>query len=121
MLYWLRHVFLHRMRRLLVIFLILLFPLNVLALSMSVALPQSQPDSAAAQVTVAAPAGDAFAGDTKSDIDPDEPPSVAELHDLVNQERCLHLAGLHAGAVPPHDAAPTCHSFPPPIKPPRLA
>lgn len=107
------------MRRLLVIFLILLFPLNVLALSMSVSL--AQPDDAVAHAAVAAPAGDAFAGDSNPDIDSDEPPSVADLHDLVNQERCLHLAGSGTGAVAPHDAAPTCHSFPPPVKPPRLA
>lgn len=115
----------HRMRRLLVIFLILLFPLNVVALSMSVAL--AQPGGGAGHATLAASAevspaaADTFDCDVQCDIDPDEPPSVADLHDLVHQDGSPNLAGLGARAVPPRDAARHCHSLPPPIKPPRLA
>lgn len=105
------------MRRILVIFLILLFPLNVMALSMSVSMAQQDGASAHAGV---APA-DAFQGDTHPDIDPDEPPAAAELHDLMNQDGCLQLAAPGAAAVAPHAAAPYCFSLPPPDKPPRLA
>ncbi|KFI07114.1 hypothetical protein [Massilia sp. BSC265] len=104
------------MRRILVIFLILLFPLNVMALSMSVSMAQQ--DGASAHAGVAS--GDAFQGDTHPDIDPDEPPA-AELHDLMYQDGCLQLAVLAAAVVAPHAAAPYCFSLPPPDKPPRLA
>lgn len=105
------------MRRILVIFLILLFPLNVLALSMSVSLVQHDGASAHAGVV----SGDAFEGDTQADIDPDEPPAAAELHDFMNHDGCLQFAALGAPAVPPHSAAACCLSLPPPDKPPRLA
>ena len=105
------------MRRLLVIFLILLFPLNVLALSMSVSM--AQPDGA--NTHAGATSIGAFQGDANPDIDPDEPPSVADLHDLVHQDGRLHLAGLRAAAVPRHAAPPDRLSLPPPDKPPRLA
>ena len=107
------------MRRILVIFLILLYPLNVLALSVSVSMAQQ--DNPAAHASMAVSAGDAFQGNADPDIDPDEPPSVADLHDLVNQDSCLQLAGLAAAAVTPHDVVRYCHSVPPPIKPPRFA
>ncbi len=101
------------MRRFFVIFLILLFPLNVFALSMSVA--GAQADNAALVIE------DSAKGDTRGDIDPDEPPSSADLHDIVNHEPSLRLAAWPAGALPPHDAAPHSHSSPPPIKPPCVA
>lgn len=103
------------MRRILVIFLILLFPLNVLALSMSVSM--AQPDGAHAHAGVTS--GADFQGDP--DIDPDEPPSVADLHDLVNQDGCLYQSDRGAAALPARAAPPYCLSLPPPDKPPRLA
>jgi hypothetical protein len=107
------------MRRILVIFLILLFPLNVFALSLSVSSAQG---GGAHEHAIAALAVDGGQdAESRGDVDPDEPPSVADLHDLVNQERPLHLAGPCAGAVPLHDPAPRGHAFPPPVKPPRLA
>jgi len=115
MLYWRRHVPLHCMRRLFVIFLILLFPLNVLALSVSASCAQQ---GEAVVLALEAGAGN---GDSRGDVDPDEPPSVADLHDIVNHEPSLRLAGWPAGALAPHDAEPHSHSLPPPLKPPCVA
>ena len=107
------------MRRLLVILLILLFPLNVLALSISVS--ATQPEGASIQISTTTAAGDAFEGDASSDIDPDEPPTVAEPHDFMNLDGRPHLAGHGAAARAPQAAAPFCLSLSPPDKPPRLA
>jgi len=117
------------MRRVLVIFLVLLFPLNVFALSMSAA-TLAQPAGAKAHVHALAAAADDGAGsdagsdsggNDPNDIDPDEPPSGADLHYIVGQAGCLQFAGLAGAAVALHDAAPRCHAVPPPIKPPRAA
>jgi len=120
------------MRRVLVIFLVLLFPLNVFALSLSVA---TMPAAALAQAAGAkdhvhvaaalADAGDVADDDTGSgdpgDIDPDEPPAGADIHYIVGHAGCLHIAGLSSAAPALHDAASRCHSVPPPVKPPRAA
>jgi len=120
------------MRRVLVIFLVLLFPLNVFALSLSVA---TMPAAALAQAADAndrvhvpaalADAGEVSADDTGAgdpgDIDPDEPPAGADIHYIVGHAGCLHIAGLSSASPALHDAAPRCHSVPPPVKPPRAA
>ena len=122
------------MRRALVIFLVLLFPLNVFALSLSVA---TMPAAALAQAAdakerVHAPAaladsdlraisGCDDACNDPGDIDPDEPPAGADLHYIVGHAGCLHRAGLSSASPALHDAAPRCHSVPPPVKPPRVA
>ena len=77
------------MRRLFVIFLALLFPLNVLALSMSVAA------NAPAPIEALALSIDSQAGETVCDIDPDEPPAGMDFHDTV-----------HAVAPLPYTAPP---------------
>lgn len=105
------------MRRFLVLFLILLFPLNVFALSMSAATAQQGQDGAAALAVEAK----ASMGEVLGDADPDEPPSMADLHDILHHEPSLRLAGPPARAVPPHDAARYSHSLPPPLKPPCVA
>jgi len=105
----------HCMRRFFVIFLVLLFPLNMFALSMSASGAQ-QGDGVALVVEA-----DIGKGDLRGDVDPDEPPSVADLHDIVNHEASLRLATWPAGALPPHDAAPHSQSLPPPLKPPCVA
>ena len=120
------------MRRLFVICLILLFPLNVLALSTSVASLQagathhvaSQPASAdAAAAADAADARLAKAFDCKltCDVDPDEPPSGTDFHDTVNEavEPALALAPVRILAP----FTPTRHILSPfpPIKPPPVA
>lgn len=112
------------MRRALVIFLVLLFPLNVFALSMSVAQLHLDPASA----RIGAPAAladidldDALDCETSCDIDPDEPPSGAELHYIVGRQGTPPCADRPARVVPPHDADPRCHTIPPPVKPPRAA
>lgn len=120
------------MRRCFVIFLILLFPLNAFALSMSVA-QLHQPDAAAAGTFAAHADGVAFAiasddaqdggigSGTDCDIDPDEPPSGADVHYIVGQATCLRCARPPVARTAPHDAAPRCHSPQPPVKPPRSA
>jgi len=133
MLYW-RRVTRYRycMRRVLVIFLILLYPLNVLALSTALV----QHGHATERVLVQATHADPVAGlatelaadlaaaldcDTSCDIDPDEPPSGADLHSILGRPHGLQPAGLRGIAAPPHDAALQRRSLPPPVKPPRLA
>ncbi|RYE96707.1 MAG: hypothetical protein EOO78_20755 [Oxalobacteraceae bacterium] len=130
------------MRRVLVLFLVLLFPLNVFALSLSVStmhvctmrvasMPAAAPTQAAdAKDRVHVPAALADPGDVPDgdpgtgdpgDIDPDEPPAGADIHYIVGQAGCLHIAGLSSTPPAPHDAAPRCHAVAPPVKPPRAA
>lgn len=117
------------MRRAFVIFLILLFPLNVLALSLSVAATQA--NAVAVQLDAPSSASSTFADgdslfakvfdiDTSADLDPDEPPAM-DLHDIVNHEAGLRLNLLPGRAALCHDARRHCHSLPPPVKPPRAA
>lgn len=103
------------MRRAFVIFLILLFPLNVLALSLSVATTQHH-----APVTGDLLPDPLFAAETGADLDPDEPPAM-DLHDIVNHESVLQLPALPGRAAPRHDARGRCHCLAPPVKPPRTA
>jgi hypothetical protein len=107
------------MRRVLVIFLILLFPLNVFALSMSAASPWPQEE---AKVQVAfADSNQVDGADVDLDIDPDEPPSAGDFHYIVGHGAALQFTCLPSRAAPLHDAPPYCHAIPPPIKPPRAA
>ncbi|WP_305824475.1 hypothetical protein [Massilia brevitalea] len=119
------------MRRAFVIFLILLFPLNVLALSLSVAATQAGAAGVAVQLdapssaSTSSSAGDSlfakvFDIDTSADLDPDEPPAM-DLHDIVNHEAGLRLHLLPGRAALCHDARRHCHFLPPPVKPPRAA
>lgn len=104
-----------RMRRVLVIFLILLFPLNVAALCMTAAAVQ-QPASEAEHVYMA----DAADWDNP-DIDTDEPPASADCHDSMNERIRLRFPVLPACA--PSAYAPPGYLQPsfPPLKPPPLA
>lgn len=135
MLYW-RRVTRYRycMRRVLVIFLILLYPLNVLALSTALvqhghaterafvqpAQPGESP-GADLDAGLAADLSTALDCDAGCDIDPDEPPPGADLHSIFGRTHCLRPAGLWGIAAPPHDAALQRRAVPPPVKPPRLA
>lgn len=114
------------MRRVFVIFLILLFPLNVLALSMSASSMQ-QASVAAPSACAQAAAGDFLAdsastgpsdGQAGGDIDPDEPPSSGDFHEPVDQHGGLRLPLPPAGPLAPY--APPLHDHPSfaPIKPP---
>lgn len=105
------------MRRAFVLFLILLFPLNVFALSMSVATLGQQAPAALA----GAGQDGAFDCDNACDIDPDEPPSGAQLHYIVDRDRPAPFAGPRRAGRALHDAAPDCRAIPPPVKPPRAA
>ena len=113
------------MRRVLVIFLILLFPLNVFALSLSAASPWQHADAKAQAHAALAAAGqddgDGCPGDcdVDLDIDPDEPPSAGDVHYIVGHGASLQFTCLPSCAVPLHDAPPYCHALPPPVKPPR--
>lgn len=120
------------MRRALVLFLILLFPLNVLALTTSLVQyghAAQRPDARAAIVAPAdAAAAAAAAGlaaaldcDTSCDIDPDEPPAAGDLHAVLNEALRLQPAALSGTATPPADAARHRRAIPPPVKPPRVA
>jgi hypothetical protein len=111
------------MRRVLVIVLILLFPLNVFALSMSASLLQASVASepAAASIVIVAdiqPSGE-FSCELACDLDPDEPPGHQDLHDIVNHEAAVRWTGPPIRADLRDDAYRRCHSTPPPVKPPR--
>lgn len=119
------------MRRFFVIFLILLFPLNVLALSLSVAtagtgtaIAQAEPGASA---SVDAACLDAASPDTgldiatTSDLDPDEPPAGMDLHDIVDLRPGLPLASLRDAGASPQEARRPWHAPTPPLRPPRTA
>jgi hypothetical protein len=112
------------MRRAFVIFLILLFPLNVFALSMSVS--SIQQAGAVEHVLPSAPAdsgGDAGMDlelASLGDVDPDEPPSGMDHHDSVSGLGQVLPALPSDGLVSPH--VPLRHGLAPfpPIKPPPV-
>jgi hypothetical protein len=108
------------MRRVFVIFLILLFPLNVFALSMSVA-----SDRHAAAVEQVMPAALTDAGmemdqPSLGELDPDEPPSGMDYHDSVSGEGHLAPPLPPDGSISSH--VPFRHGLAPfpPIKPPPV-
>ena len=103
------------MRRAFVIFLILLFPLNVFALSMSVASMQQAGASVHAAV-----APDAVEMPAIGDIDADEPPAGHDFHDSVNEARRLRPAVLPDRLPPPHPLFRQGLAPVPPIKPPPV-
>jgi hypothetical protein len=115
------------MRRAFVIFLILLFPLNVFALSMSVS---SIRQANAIEHVMASPAdsgsesgsewGSGAGQPALGDLDPDEPPSGMDFHDSVYGEGQLAPALPHDGSVSPH--VPLWQGLAPfpPVKPPPL-
>lgn len=110
------------MRRVLVIVLILLFPLNVFALSLSASLFQA--DSAMdvqepAVLAVTVQPADGHACELACDIDPDEPPGHQDLHDIIHLEAALRQAGPADRSMACHDARARCCCLPPPVKPPR--
>ena len=112
------------MRRVLVIVLILLFPLNVFALSMSASLLQAATASAPEQAHVPSNGADlqtdqALACALACDVDPDEPPGHQDLHDIVYVETAPRMAGPASPTAPSHDASRPFDSPAPPIKPPR--
>jgi len=103
------------MRRAFVIFLILLFPLNVFALSMSVASMQQAGASAHAAVTP-----DAVDMTAIGDIDADEPPAGHDFHDSVNEAGRPQPAVLPDRLPPPHPPLRQGLAPVPPIKPPPM-
>ena len=116
------------MRRALVLFLILLFPLNVLALTTSLVKHGHAAERMDARATSTSAPADADAGlaaaldcDTSCDIDPDEPPAAGDLHTILNGALRLQPAGPSGTAAPPPDAAHRGRVIPPPVKPPRAA
>jgi hypothetical protein len=113
------------MRRLFVIWLILLFPLNVLAMSMSVAaFEHVRHDQHGQQhVEPAASVADSLFSqlfDTQSgaDLDADEPPAVADLHDQVNEEDQLQLVLQPGRSIAASAPLRHAQSAFPPLKPP---
>jgi len=121
------------MRRLFVICLILLLPLNMFGLAMAASALQpaeaSEPATSqhhtvhgAAKVAEAISAtylSAVFDCDFSCDIDPDEPPAGADIHDTVNEEVGLRLALLAGRVLPPGASLRPSHSSAPLLKPPR--
>jgi len=110
------------MRRAFVIFLILLFPLNVSALSMSVA--SMQPAEVSHHVHAQA-ADDSFFSSifdaaSSGDLDADEPPAVFDLHDTVNEDDILSLVLHGARQSSTHVLLPRAQLSTAPLKPPPL-
>ncbi|KQQ96494.1 hypothetical protein [Massilia sp. Leaf139] len=101
------------MRRAFVIFLILLFPLNVFALSMSVS---SMGQADAPHVS----ASDAPAMQSMGDIDADEPPTGTDFHDSLDAPAPPRLALLPGRLPSSHPPSRQGRAPSPPIKPPPV-
>ena len=106
------------MRRAFVIFLILLFPLNVFALSMSVA--SDRQAAAVEHVLTAAPADTGIDQPSLGELDPDEPPSGMDYHDSVSREGQPVAALRPDGSVSSHVPVRRGLAPFPPIKPPPV-
>ena len=123
--------FLLYMRRVFVICLILLLPLNMFALAMaaSAMLPPEPVQRVIASeplvgLTSAPVFADAYLPDnydcqSSCDIDPDEPPAGADVHDTINEELSLRLADVRGGALAPPFLSHASRSWHPLFKPPR--
>ncbi|WP_306392453.1 hypothetical protein [Telluria beijingensis] len=127
------------MRRFIVICLTLLLPLNMFALAMAASAMQPAGatehvtpsevliQTAALETDAAVPLfADAYlagAYDCQAgcDIDPDEPPAGADVHDSVHEDLGLPIGGTPGGAVAPPAPPRPSHSSFPPLKPPRQA
>jgi hypothetical protein len=119
------------MRRVFVICLILLLPLNMFALAMaaSAMLPPEPMQSAVTSeplvgLTSAPVFADAYLPDNydcqaSCDIDPDEPPAGADVHDAVNEDLSLRLANVRGGVPAPPSLSHPSQSWHPLLKPPR--
>ena len=127
------------MRRFLVICLTLLLPRNMFALAMAAS--AMQPAGATEHVTpsevlihTAALETDAavplFADaylpgpydcQAGCDIDPDEPPAGADVHDSVYEDVGLQVGCSPGGAIAPAAPPRANHASFPPLKPPRMA
>ena len=123
MLYSHHHVPQDCMRRALVIVLVLLFPLNVFALSMSASLFQAVVAPETADVSTATSADsqpdEGFVCEAACDLDPDEPPGHQDLHDIVTLEAALQTSAPADRTAARHDACRARLSIAPPVKPPR--
>jgi hypothetical protein len=115
------------MRRVFVIFLIFLFPLNVLALSMSIS---SMPPAGSTQSFFAPAHADAETdtccnvdpgSQAVFDIDPDEPPTGSDFHDWVSREARPQSVALPEESISSLVPSPRGLSPFPPLKPPPLA
>jgi hypothetical protein len=107
------------MRRAFVIFLILLFPLNVFALSMSVS--SIQQANAIEHIMTPAPADAGSELDQPlGDLDPDEPPSGMDFHDTVNGAGQVQSPLAPDGSVSFQVLARRGLAPFPPIKPPPV-
>jgi hypothetical protein len=119
------------MRRVFVICLILLLPLNMFALAMaaSAMLPPEPMQRAVTSeplvgLTSAPVFADAYLPDNydcqaSCDIDPDEPPAGADVHDAVNEDLSLRLADVRGGVPAPPSLPHPSQSWHPLLKPPR--
>ena len=108
------------MRRVFVIFLILLFPLNVLALSTSVASLSHITDTHTPVTHEASAFTNTVDLQTLGDPDSDEPPAGYDFHDSMNEEGRLQAAVLPGQLVIPPLPARRGLAPLPPIKPPPV-
>jgi hypothetical protein len=123
------------MRRFFVICLTLLLPLNMFALAMAasamqpvdathhVATPErlSEPANASAVVFADSYLPGAYDCQTSCEIDPDEPPAGADIHDLVDEMVDLRPSFGPGRALAPGTLWRPSHSSVPLLKPPRAA
>ena len=121
------------MRRVLVICLILLLPLNMFAFAMAasamqVDAPSEHAVSKGELVRSAADQPSTYADaylpgpydcSVACDIDPDEPPASADVHDSINQEVGIPLALFLDSTVIPTPSSRVSQSYGPLLKPPR--
>ena len=82
----------------------------------------SEPLVQAAKVPVFADSylPDNFNCQTSCDIDPDEPPAGADVHDFVNEEADLRFSDVTGDAVAPSASSYPSRSRSPLLKPPRV-
>jgi len=120
------------MRRVFVICLILLLPLNMFALAMAAS--AMLPPEPVQRATVSEPLvvlnsapvfADAYLPDNHDcqascDIDPDEPPAGADVHDAVNEDVSLRLADVRGGVLALPSLSRPSQSWHPLLKPPRI-
>jgi hypothetical protein len=108
------------MRRAFVIFLVLLFPLNVFALSLPAPLIQAgfAPAPAVASV-IDAQAAEGSPCALACNTDPDQPSGHQDLLDIVHCRPTPGQSGPARRAALGHDAGRRFDCRPPPVKPPR--
>ncbi|OON63415.1 hypothetical protein B0920_08545 [Massilia sp. KIM] len=106
------------MRRLFLVFLILLFPLNLVALASSASAAHGVALEAAGQPALADLGAADFDCDQRCELDPDEPPSTGDLYDSAHEPRQSGVRFQPTWAAPSYLRPLRANPAFPPIKPP---